>query len=118
MKLKKRLGIVLCALVLILGTTTVLAADYRFNPSITESNIRTEFQYGHGGNLLRVEMRFTEYHPGSNHYHEDIDSHAVAGSATLVTKDRDALLGYRYIVMDAYAYVNGTEFTSMKGLKP
>ncbi len=119
-KLKRSLAALLCVLTLFgVGAKDVgYAATAGITASITTQKVSATYTYGKAGHRLQVKIYFVEKHSTTEQVYEDIIAQTVNGNNTYVCKVKYADVGYNFIEMSAFGYVDGVSSAGIYGLKP
>lgn len=86
--------------------------------TVTAARATATFSYGNGGNLLEVEMGFTERHSSSGHIYSGTVYDSANGADTTAKAIRDAGTSYVLARATSTAKLNNTVYNVIEKVLP
>lgn len=118
--MKKRvfLTTLLTATMLFVPVTMCQASTAGITATVELKEYTGRYQYGDGGNILKIRSLFNEIHSTTDHIYINEKSATVTPGHTSVVVYRKSDLGYNYTKVNFWGCVNGNIMASLMEVKP
>ncbi len=118
MTIRKKVIGVLSAAAILFGTSAPCLAAEGLTATVTKTLAKGNFTYGNGGTVLKIEMEYFEYHPGTGAEKEDTISNIRGDAYNTIAVSRSVDAGYNYQWANFWGYAGGDLKASLYNVRP